>query len=42
VDLEVTAASTRHLDVNMGAKKFEESVTVQAELILYAQARLTR
>jgi TonB-dependent receptor len=39
VDLDVTAGATRHLDVNMGANKFEESVTVQAELILDAQAR---
>jgi len=39
VDLDVTAGITRRLDVNMGANKFEESVTVQAELILDAQAR---
>ena len=35
----MTAGATRRLDVNMGANKFEESVTVQAELILDAQAR---
>jgi len=39
VDVDVTAASPRHLDVNMGANTFEESVTVRAELILDAQAR---
>ena len=39
VDVDVTAGSARRLDVNLGANKFEESVTVQAELIRDAQAR---
>jgi TonB-dependent receptor len=39
VDVEVIAGSTRRLDVNMGTNRFEESVTVPAELIRDAQAR---
>ena len=39
VDVEVIAGSTRRLDVSMGTNRFEESVTVSAELISDAQAR---
>src|SRR4030095_4685265 len=39
VDVDVIAGSTRRLDVNMGTNRFEESVTVPAELIRDAQAR---
>ena len=39
VDVDVPAGSARRLDVNLGANKFEESITVQAELIRDAQAR---
>jgi TonB-dependent receptor len=39
VEVDVLAGSTRRLDVNMGTNRFEESVTVQADLIRDAQAR---
>ena len=39
VDVDVIAGSTRRLDVNMGTRRFEEAITVEAELIRDAQAR---